>query len=374
MPAGKPNRKGTARKRRLAEAIKALTDLQFGPKQRNETAAYTLLALLDLQPDFPWSAAQAPLCGITPIIDFIASAYGIRYAPNTRETIRDDAVKFFVEEGLLLRNPDDPNRPTNSGKTVYQIEPTALALLRMVGTLDWALALQRYLASREILKHEIARTRNLARVPVTLPDGSQVALSPGGQNPLMKAVIEHFCPIFAPGGMVLYIGDTEDKFVHLKVDALAALGITLDSAAKIPDVIVHYTTKNWLLLIEAVTSAGPVDGKRRSAYEGCQRGRGFSARFISVRCCLRAGRRQPSGVARDSGETSERADRSASLGVLFTFSSSKLFPFRGSSVESVCVSLFDRCRRYLCVPTVLVTHQLLSEQFHFRNAHHVMLV
>ena len=24
--------------------------------------------------------------------------------------------------------PDDPNRPTNSGKTVYQIEPTALAL------------------------------------------------------------------------------------------------------------------------------------------------------------------------------------------------------------------------------------------------------
>jgi hypothetical protein len=37
----------------------------------------------------------------------------------------------------------------------------------------------------------------------------------------------------------------------------------LDSAAKIPDVIVHYTANNWLLLIEAVTSAGPVDGKRR---------------------------------------------------------------------------------------------------------------
>ena len=40
------------------------------------------------------------------------------------------------------------------------------------------------------------------------------------------------------------------------------LGVTLDSAAKIPDVIVHYKAKNWLLLIEAVTSAGPVDGKR----------------------------------------------------------------------------------------------------------------
>lgn len=108
--------------------------MQFGPKQRNEIAAYTLLALLDLKPNSSWTEAQAPLCGITPIIDFIANVYGIRYAPNTRETIRDDAVKFFVEEGLLLRNPDDPKRPTNSAKTVYQIEPTALALLRIVGT------------------------------------------------------------------------------------------------------------------------------------------------------------------------------------------------------------------------------------------------
>jgi hypothetical protein len=200
MPADRPSRNAAARKRRLAETIEALTALQFGPKQRNETAAYTLLALLDLRPDAAWADAQGPLRGITPIIEFIATGYGNRYAPNTRETIRDDAVKFFVEEGLLLRNPDDPNRPTNSGKTVYQIEPTALSLFRKFGTLDWAPALRRYLASRETLKHEIARKRDLARVPVTLPDGSHVALSPGGQNPLIKAIIEQFCPAIAPGG------------------------------------------------------------------------------------------------------------------------------------------------------------------------------
>jgi len=287
MPAAKPNRKATARKRRLAEAIGALTTLQFGPKQRNETAAYTLLALLDLHPEMPWAQAQAPLRGVTPVIDFIATAYGVRYAPNTRETIRDDAVKFFVEEGLLLRNPDDPNRPTNSGKTVYQIEPSALALLRTVGTLEWIPALRQYLDSRESLKHEIARKRNLARVPVTLPDGSQVALSPGGQNPLIKAIIEHFCPIFAPGGVVIYIGDTENKFVHLEAAGLEALGVTMDSVAKIPDVIVHYTAKNWLLLIEAVTSAGPVDGKRRKElkdlFAGCKAGLVFVTAFENRR-------------------------------------------------------------------------------------------
>jgi hypothetical protein len=287
MTTNKPNRLDESRKQRLTETGKILTALQFGPRQRNETAAYTLLALLDLRPDVPWEDAQAPLRGITPVIDFIAEAYGVRYAPNTRETIRDDAVKFFVEAGLLLRNPDDPNRPTNSGKTVYQIEPSALALLRNFGTKNWTPALETYLISRESIKHEIARKRNLARVPVTLPDGSQVALSPGGQNPLIKAIIEQFCPAFAPGGVVIYIGDTENKFVHLEVARLKSLGVTLDSAAKIPDVIVHYTAKNWLLLIEAVTSAGPVDGKRRKElkelFAGCKAGLVFVTAFETRR-------------------------------------------------------------------------------------------
>jgi hypothetical protein len=30
-----------------------------------------------------------------------------------------------------------------------------------------------------------------------------------------------------------------------------------------PDVIVHFTERNWLVLIEAVTSHGPIDPKRR---------------------------------------------------------------------------------------------------------------
>ena len=274
-----------------AEAIRALTDLQFGPAQRNDTAAYTLLAMLDLLPHSSWTDAQAPLRGITPIIDFLRAAHGISYAPNTRETIRDEAVKFFVEEGLLLRNPDNPDRPTNSGRTVYQVEPAALALLRQFGTDRWSNALQDYLSSRDSIKSDITRRRTLARVPVTLPDGSQVALSPGGQNPLIKAIIEHFCSAFIPGGVVLYIGDTENKFVHLEKQQLTALGVSLEPAAKIPDVIVYHAARNWLVLIEAVTSAGPVDGKRRKEltelFSGCSAGLVFVTAFES-RAKLRA--------------------------------------------------------------------------------------
>jgi len=104
---------------------------------------------------------------------------------------------------------------------------------------------------------------------------------------LIKAIVEQFCPAFAPGGVVLYIGDTENKFVHLESKGLAALGVALDSAAKMPDVIVHYTARNWLLLIEAVTSAGPVDGKRRKElkdlFTGCTAGLVFVTAFETRR-------------------------------------------------------------------------------------------
>lgn len=246
---------------RNAQAV--LHGLGFGVRQSNEMAALVLLALLDLKPGQAWADAAAPLRGITPIIGFISECYGINYAPNTRETIRDEAVKFFAEAGVLLRNPDDPGRPTNSGKTVYQIEPTALALLQVYGTEAWPAKLATYLEKNAAIRAEIQRQRVLARVPVTLPNGQKVTLSAGGQNPLIKAVVEEFCPRFTPGAAIAYIGDTERKFLHLETAYLEKLGIKLDAAAKMPDVVAHDSKRNWLILIEAVTSAGPVDGKRR---------------------------------------------------------------------------------------------------------------
>ena len=249
---------------RIAAARELLRALGFGERQSNELSALVLLALAGLSPRRPWSEATAPLLGITPIIESIATHYGVRYAPNTRETIRDEAVKFFVEAGLLLRNPDQPSRPTNSGNTVYQLEPHALALIRSHGRPEWPELLATYQKARAAIQAELLRTRNATRVPVTLPDGRQLTLSAGGQNPLIKAVVEHFAPIFTPGGLVIYLGDAETKFLHLDATYLAKLGVTLDAAAKMPDVVIHDVKRNWLVLVEAVTSAGPVDGKRRS--------------------------------------------------------------------------------------------------------------
>src|SRR5436309_16012064 len=187
MAAAESRASNAARERKAGEAVEILKSLGFGPKQSNEVAAYTFLALLDLVANSPWGAALNPLRGITPVIEFIARAYGVRYAPNTRETIRDEAVKYFVEPGLLLRNPDNPTRTTNSGQTVYQVEPTALALVRTFGTKPWAVQLKEYLANLVKIRQAIERERNLARIPVKWPSGDTVTLSSGRRYPHCKA-------------------------------------------------------------------------------------------------------------------------------------------------------------------------------------------
>ena len=80
---------------------------------------------------------------------------------------------------------------------------------------------------------------------------------------LVKAIIEVFCARWSPGAAILGIRDTKRNLVHLNSKALAKLGVTLDSAAKPPDVIIHHKAKNRLFLIEAVINASPVHEKRR---------------------------------------------------------------------------------------------------------------
>lgn len=80
---------------------------------------------------------------------------------------------------------------------------------------------------------------------------------------LVKKIIEDFCPNFTPGAKPLYVGDTGDKFAYSDSEALKALGFSIETHGKMPDVVIHHEKKGWLVLIEAVTSHGPIDPKRR---------------------------------------------------------------------------------------------------------------
>lgn len=253
-------------KSRIGEALEILVALGFPRGQLNERSALTLLAFLDLKPSDSWQAAKAPLRGVTPIMEFMAQEYGKQYKPNTRETVRRQTVHQFLDAGLIVANPDNPDRPVNSPKTVYQIEESALELLKTYTSPQWDKNIRTYLASIETLKQRYAQERQMARIAVVI-EGELKTLSPGGQNILVEKIVNEFAPRFTPRGKLIYVGDTDEKFAHFNESALAALGITIDSHGKMPDVIIHFTTKNWLVLIEAVTSHGPIDPKRKAELE-----------------------------------------------------------------------------------------------------------
>ncbi|MEH2076706.1 MAG: BsuBI/PstI family type II restriction endonuclease [Nostoc sp.] len=253
-------------KSRIDEALQILTQLGFPRTQLNERSALTLLALLDLKPTDSWQLATSPLMGITPMMDFMAQYYGKSYKPNTRETVRRQTVHQFLDAALIVANPDNLSRSINSPKTVYQIEQTALELLQTYGSEEWEKSISTYLASIKTLKKQYAQEREMSRIPIVI-NGEIKTLSPGGQNILIEKIINDFASRFTPGGKLIYIGDTDEKFIHFDEAALADLGVNIDSHGKMPDVIIHFTTNNWLVLIEAVTSHGPINPKRKKELE-----------------------------------------------------------------------------------------------------------
>ena len=134
-------------KRKYIEAARQIIiSLGLPRAQQNERSALCLLALLNLSPGKAWADAESPLVGITPAMDWARDHYGKEYAPNTRETFRRQSMHQFCDAGVALYNPDKPDRPVNSPKAVYQIEPAALALLRTFNTPAWNNDLAAYLA------------------------------------------------------------------------------------------------------------------------------------------------------------------------------------------------------------------------------------
>lgn len=249
---------------RVEDARIVLETLGMDAERSNERSALVLLALLRLAPSESGAEAANPMLGTRAIMNFIRDEYGKDYAPNTRETVRRFTLHQFVEVQLVVQNPDEPQRPVNSPKWNYQVTAEALGVLRAYGTDYWQLAVDRYLAELPGLKARYAAAREMDRIPLTLPDGSTFTLTPGGQNVLLKAMVEDFCPRFTPGGQVFYIGDAGDKWALFEREALAALNVKVNEHGKMPDLVIYIPDRNWLVLLEAASSHGPVDSKRQA--------------------------------------------------------------------------------------------------------------
>ncbi|MDR2083752.1 MAG: restriction endonuclease [Bacteroidales bacterium] len=247
---------------KISEALKILTDLGVPKGQQNERTALCLLALVDIKENSEWKEAQNPLIGITPIMDFAKQFYQRNYEPNTRETFRRFSMYQLVEAGIALYNPDKLKRPVNSPQTVYQISPLVRDIIKTFGTYDYDFAIEEFHKKIGFLAERYQWQRNMEMIPVNVL-GQKLQLTPGEHSQLIKDIIENFAPRFIPGAILLYVGDTGNKWGYFDKETFKKIGLVLDEHGKMPDCIFYLESRNWLILVESVTSHGPIDSKRK---------------------------------------------------------------------------------------------------------------
>lgn len=249
---------------KIAEAQEILKALGLPSAQQNDMSALTLLALCSIKKDTPWADATRTSQRITKeIMAFVNENYksDAPYAPNTRETFRRQVLHQFIQAGVANYNPDDPTLPVNSPKAHYAITEEALEVAKSYGTKNWDSRTQQFAVEYEILRDRYAAERDMHRIPLVI-DGNEYYLSPGAHNEVQAAVVEEFAPRFAPGGKLLYIGDTEDKDLYVNAAGLEALSLPITEHSKLPDIVISDEKRGWLFLVEVATSHGPVSAKR----------------------------------------------------------------------------------------------------------------
>lgn len=260
--------------KKVNEALKLLSLLGLPKGQRNERSALSLLAFANLKSNSKWSEAKQVSMSIVGdkdesgkypgIMFFINKHYAkVRtYKENSRESFRDETVKPFVQAGICEHNPEEPGLAPNSKNNHYRLTTEVLKVMRSFGTDAFEVQLENFKKEVGTLTEKYAKARDLLKIPIKLSNGKEFKFAPGKHNELQASIINVFAATFAHDSLIVYIGDAADRQGHMDEKLLKKLNIPMSIHGKLPDVILYNPKKDWLFLIEAVTSVGPISPQR----------------------------------------------------------------------------------------------------------------
>jgi len=121
--------------------------------------------------------------------------------------------------------------------------------------------------------------------------GGSVVLMVKTRDVLVWRVVRDIHQFFSAACKLVYLRDTDEKWVYFDKDLMRRLGVSIESHGKMPDVTVYVEEKNWLILIEAVTSHGPINPKRRgelkTLFKDSQAGLVFVTAFLDRHAMMR---------------------------------------------------------------------------------------
>lgn len=189
------------------------------------------------------------------IIDFVNKKFKEEISPGSYDDIRRKDLKLLTTAEIVIQSK--PESATNDSTRGYNLSPVYKELLSNYGKINWEKKTKTALKGVKPLKEKLKRLRKIEKVKVDLGTKT-LSFSIGKHNDLQKAIIEEFLPRYGFGAEVLYVGDTSDKYLHLEKSKLKELNFFEMSHDELPDIVAYSKEKNWLYLIEAVHSSGPI--------------------------------------------------------------------------------------------------------------------
>ena len=240
---------------KIEQVKKLLEELGVPKPQRKDSCVLALLSLANVGKGTPWADATNEWLRIHDILDFIEKKYKIKYAENTRETIRKDGLHHYVNAAFVERYAPK----TNSPKFSYRLTEEFLDVLQDIG--GSKNTLKSFKEKHQSLIDIYASKIEMEKIPVRI-NNKDFSFSAGEHNQLQKAIIEEFASRFAHNSECLYVGDTTQKDLVKNSERLKELGFSITLHDKMPDVVLYRPDKDWLYFIEAFTTRGPMDSKR----------------------------------------------------------------------------------------------------------------
>lgn len=287
----KNSKKTSYVKRLINEALDILFSVGIpfsGKRERGlESMALVFLAVAGVKKS--WKEAQGQNehrhIKTRDIIKFINEHFEENISPGSYDDIRRKHLKLLVLADLILNSANNPSAAPNDPTRGYTLSSEFKTLITNYGSTDWEIKLKLFTKNRPSLSEILKRKREMPKVRVTLATGQILDFSRGGHNELQREIIEEFLPRFAGGSEVLYVGDATDKYLLRNDDKLRSLGFFELTHDSLPDVVAYSEEKNWLFLIEAFFTSGPMSEERilelKKALKDCSADLIFVTAFTS---------------------------------------------------------------------------------------------
>lgn len=235
-------------------------------ERRLERMGMAFLAVADVRRSNQWKEAKQSGNKWAPqtrqIIEYINNNFNESISSGSYDDIRRKDLKLLTVAGIVERSANNPGAATNNPTRGYALNPQFACVVREFGTEGWDDQVDELLAETGTLRDRLSGQRSIETISVTISGSKKLTFSLGEHNELQKAVIEDFLPRFGFGAEVLYVGDTANKFLLCEKAKLGRLSFFELTHDELPDVVAYSNEKNWLFLIEAVHSSGPISPVR----------------------------------------------------------------------------------------------------------------